>query len=89
MNTLTNDLSLAGEGLRWVQQKPAIEETELLAQEAKLHSEIKQLFYPETNFVAPGVDRKNSEDEDYEDNDSCESSDAEMDDVSGFSGFVP
>lgn len=66
-----NDTSLIGEGLKWVITENVLDEALVSKEEARLNADIKKLFYPDTNFMAPGMDRKNSEDE--EEIDSCES----------------
>jgi hypothetical protein len=65
------DTSLIGEGFKWIISENTIEESFVSKEETRLNADIKKLFYPETNFMAPGMDRKNSEDE--EEIDSCES----------------
>jgi hypothetical protein len=65
------DTSLLGEGLKWVTTDNSLDEALVTKEETRLNADIKKLFYPETNFMAPGMDRKNSEDE--EEIDSCES----------------
>lgn len=67
------DTSLMGEGIKWVIAESNLEESLVSKEEIRLNADIKKLFYPETNFMAPGMDRKNSEDE--EEIDSCESED--------------
>ena len=66
-----NDTSLIGEGIKWIVAENVLEEGLVSKEEVRLNADIKKLFYPETNFMAPGMDRKNSEDE--EEIDSCES----------------
>ena len=66
-----SDTSLIGEGLKWIITENVLEESAVSKEELRLNADIKKLFYPETNFMAPGMDRKNSEDE--EEIDSCES----------------
>ena len=66
-----SDTSLIGEGLKWIITENVLEESAVSKEELRLNADIKKLFYPETNFMAPGRDRKNSEDE--EEIDSCES----------------
>ena len=66
-----NDTSLIGEGIKWITSDSTVEESAVAKEETRLNADIKKLFYPETNFMAPGMDRKNSEDE--EEIDSCES----------------
>ena len=66
-----NDTSLIGEGIKWVIAENSLEEAAVSKEEVRLNADIKKLFYPETSFMAPGMDRKNSEEE--EEIDSCES----------------
>eukprot|EP00359_Climacostomum_virens_P008290 CAMPEP_0204905234 /NCGR_PEP_ID=MMETSP1397-20131031/5315_1 /ASSEMBLY_ACC=CAM_ASM_000891 /TAXON_ID=49980 /ORGANISM="Climacostomum Climacostomum virens, Strain Stock W-24" /LENGTH=101 /DNA_ID=CAMNT_0052074105 /DNA_START=408 /DNA_END=714 /DNA_ORIENTATION=- len=58
--------------------KAPISESEILEEEANFRAEIRKLFYPDSNFVAAGMNRKNSEEDEAE---SCESSE---DDVEEF-----
>lgn len=74
------DTSLNGEGLDWLKRSSVLEEQEVSQEEAKFHCEVKQLFYPDTKFMAPGMDRKNSEEEE-EDIDSYESSEEEAEEI--------
>lgn len=66
------------EGLNWLTCKAPISETEILDEEANFRAEIRKLFYPDSNFVAAGMNRKNSEEDEVE---SCDSSE---DDVEEF-----
>ena len=80
MNRLKINTGLTGEGLAWVIESNPWEEGMILQEENKLQNDIKALFFPDTPFVAPGMDRKNTEEdeEDDEDIDSCDSSDDEI-----------
>lgn len=86
MNRLFFDTSITGEGLGWAISGSVIDEASIAKEEARLNADVKKLFYPETNFMAPGMDRKNSE-EDEEEIESCDSSEDEMEGVPDLSGF--
>lgn len=57
-------------------------------EEQEFHADIKKLFYPDTQFIAPGMDRKNSEDEEEDDAGSLESSDEELGAMAGLDSFT-
>ncbi|CAG9317827.1 unnamed protein product [Blepharisma stoltei] len=87
MNRIFFDTSITGEGLAWAMPTSIIDEASVAKEEAKLNADIKKLFYPETSFMAPGMDRKNSEEDEEEEIESCESSEDEMEGVPDLSGF--
>ena len=91
MNRLRINTGLTGEGLSWIINSNPWEEGMIIQEETQLQSEIKKLFFPETAFVAPGMDRKNTEeDEEEEDDDieSCESSEDDIGDEHELSSFA-
>jgi hypothetical protein len=73
MNRLPLTTNIVGEGLSWLVVSAPYDEALVAEEEARFSAECKKLFYPETAFKAPGIDRKDSEED--EDVRSCESSD--------------
>ena len=73
------------DGLNWVISRNEWDENRILQEEIQLQDDIKNLFYPDTNFMVPGMDRKTSEDE--EELESCDSSEEEFSDEYEISSF--
>jgi hypothetical protein len=65
-------LPVVREGLNWLSCKAPVSESQILEEEANFRAEIKKLFYPDSNFVAAGMNRKNSEEDDAESGESSE-----------------
>jgi len=73
MNRVQLTTNVVGEGLSWLAVSAPYDEALVAEEEARFSAECKKLFYPETTFKAPGIDRKDSEED--EEVRSCESSD--------------
>jgi len=73
MNRVQLTTNVVGEGLSWLAVAAPYDEALVAEEEARFSAECKKLFYPETTFKAPGIDRKDSEED--EEVRSCESSD--------------
>jgi hypothetical protein len=63
MERLQFDLSAFGEGSSWLKCDAILDEERITAAESKLREDMKQLLFPETTFIAPGMDRRAGEDE--------------------------
>lgn len=90
MNRVSFNTDITGEGIPWLINSSPWEECKILQEKDQLKADIDKLFFPDTVFAAPGMDRKSTEEdeEDDEDIDSCDSSEDDMgDELPDLSGF--